>query len=378
MAIEWIKEGKDYVVRFKSEGDFNKKIVIKDGVKGKLELPQDDQDIVIIKSDGLPTYHFAHAVDDHLMGTNLVTRSDEWLPSLPLHINLFLALGFKVPKYAHISPLLKLDEGNKRKLSKRKDPESNAVFLMEEGIPKNAIVDYLMNIANSNFEMWRKQNIKTSFLEFNFELSKMNSAGALFDMVKLLDVSKNYIANLSKEEVFEYVMEWSEKYDKHLYSLLSEDKEKAIKIFGIEREGRTKLRKDISKWSDVKEQNIYMFNSEFAKLKEGYDLIEEKGEENIAEVKNMAKDYISNYLDLNDDKETWFNKIKDLSEKYGYAREVKEYKANPENYKGHVGDVSSFLRVVFTKRNQTPDLYEILNVLGMEEIENRVDMFLKH
>ena len=379
MAIEEVKKGTPYVIRLKSESDFSKKIIIKDLIKGKLELPQDDTDVVIIKGDGLPTYHFAHAIDDHLMGTTVVTRGDEWLPSVALHIGLFIALGFKVPKFGHISPLLKLDEGNKRKLSKRKDPEASASYLIEIGVPVEAVEDYLLNIANANFEMWRKQNPRKDIMEFKFELSKMNASGALFDMVKLLDVSKNHIAYLTKEEILDNVLVWAEKYDNELYELLSRDKEYALKVFGVERpdnfEEKRKLRKDLAKWEDVKEQNIYMFNDKFKELPNTYEFITDRGSEETDNILKLAIDYVENYLDLNDDKNMWFDKIKDISEKYGYAREVKEYKANPEAFKGHVGDVSSFLRVIITKRNQTPDLYEIINILGKEEVEERINQF---
>lgn len=384
MAIEEIKSGKPFVIRYKSNGDFTKKMVIKDLIKGKIELPQDDQDIVIIKGDKLPTYHFAHVIDDHLMGTNLVSRGDEWLPSLPLHIGLFARLGFKVPKYAHFSPLLKLDNGNRRKLSKRKDPEANSSYMVEEGIPIPAVVDYLLNIGNSNYEAWRIQNPKKDSYEFDFQLSKMNVAGALFDMVKLLDVSKNHISNLTNKEVYDEVTKWAKNYDSDFYNLLTRNPEYSKAVFGIERdENRTKKRKDLAKWSEAKEQNIYMFESEFENLI-GYDnlfIINGFKEENSGktEALNLAKiivkDYVENYLDLNDEKDTWFNKIKEIAPKYNFSSEVKEYKNNPENFKGHVGDISSLLRVVFTKRNQTPDLYEILKVLGKENIQNRVRLF---
>ena len=227
--------------------------------------------------------------------------------------------------------------------------------------------------------MWRKQNPRKDIMEFKFELSKMNASGALFDMVKLLDVSKNHIAYLTKKEILNNVLVWAEKYDNELYELLSRDKEYALKVFGIERpdnfEEKRKLRKDLAKWEDVKEQNIYMFNDKFKELPNTYEFITDRGSEETDNILKLAIDYAENYLDLNDDKNMWFDKIKDISEKYGYAREVKEYKANPEAFKGHVGDVSSFLRVIITKRNQTPDLYEIINILGKEEVEERINQF---
>ena len=367
MAAEKIKNGDPYIVRFRSPGNPDKKIKHKDVIKGNIDFPENDQDIVIIKSDGLPTYHFAHAVDDHLMGTTLVTRSDEWVSSIPLHIQLFTELGFKVPKYAHTAPLMKLDGDSKRKLSKRKDPEAAVSYYTEEGIPKEAVKEYLMNIANSNFESWRKGNKEAKLSEFKFDIKKMGVSGALFDMVKLLDVSKGVISRYSGEEVLENVISWSEKYDKELNDLVLRDKDYSLKIFNIERENN-KPRKDIAKWSDVKDCISYMFNDEFKKVKDfEYQKINDSDE-----IKNIISKYITNYYDINDDKQTWFGKMKDLAEKLGYAREVKEYKQNPESYKGHVGDISTVIRITLTGRANTPDLYEIMQVLGEDEIRERL------
>ena len=250
MAIEKIKNGDPYIIRFKSPGNPDKKIKHKDVIKGAVDFPENDQDIVIVKSDGLPTYHFAHAVDDHLMHTTLVIRGDEWLASVPLHLQLFYVLGNKAPRYAHIAPMMKMDGEGKRKLSKRKDPESAVNYYKEEGIPKESVLEYLMNIANSNFEIWRKQNPDKSMYDFDFDLKKMGVSGALFDMVKMLDVSKNVISKLSAQEVYDASLNWANEYDKVLADMLS-DKEYSLKVLGIER-GNAKPRKDIAKWSDVK------------------------------------------------------------------------------------------------------------------------------
>ena len=367
MAIEKIKNGDSYIVRLKSPGNPDKKIKHKDLIKGNIEFPENDQDIVIIKSDGLPTYHFAHAVDDHLMRTNLVIRADEWVASVPLHLQLFYMLGFKAPKYAHIAPIMKEEDGNKRKLSKRKDPEAAVSYYREEGIPKEAVIEYLMNIANSNFEAWKKGNKDKSVDDFNFDIKKMGVSGALFDMVKLLDVSKTVISTYSAEKVLEDVLNWASTYDKDLYELLNRDKEYALKIFGIER-GNVKPRKDIAKWSDVKDSIIYMFDDRFltSNIEYEYQKITDKNE-----IEKIVSTYFDKYYDENDDKQTWFNKMKDLSEELGYAREVKEYKANPDAYKGHVGDISTVIRVKVTGRANTPDLYEILKVLGKESVLKR-------
>jgi len=368
MAIEKIKNGDPYIVRFKSPGNPDKKIRHKDIIKGSIEFPENDQDIVIIKSDGLPTYHFAHAVDDHLMGTTIVTRSDEWVASVPLHLQLFQVLGFKVPKYGHTAPLMKLDGDNsKRKLSKRKDPEAAVSYYTEEGIPKEAVKEYLMNIANSNFEIWRKQNPdKDMMKDFTFELNKMGVSGALFDLVKMQDVSKNVISKFTAEEVYNEAYKWAKRYDPELKEML-DDKEYSLKVLGIER-GNQKPRKDIAKWSDVKYIISYMYDDKFDKNAEKeYQKITDK-----EEIEKIVKTYFDKYYDDSDDKETWFNKIKDLSEEFGYAREVKEYKANPDAYKGHVGDVSTVIRVTLTGRANTPDLYEIMQIIGKERLLKRI------
>lgn len=372
MAAEKIKNGDPYIIRLKSPGNPDKKIKHKDVIKGNIEFPENDQDVIIIKSDGLPTYHFAHAVDDHLMHTTLVIRSDEWVASVPLHLQLFYCLGFKAPKYAHIAPIMKEENGNKRKLSKRKDPEAAVNYYKEEGIPKESVEEYLMNIANSNFEGWRKGNKDKDISEFKFELNKMGVSGALFDMVKLLDVSKGVISRYSGEEVLQNVLKWSKEYDEELYNLINNDREYSLKVFNIER-GNAKPRKDISKWSEVKNSISYMFADEFAKVTEfEYQKVTDENE-----IKTILTEYSNNYFDINDDKDTWFNKMKDLAEKLEYAREVKAYKENPDSYKGHVGDISTVIRVSLTGRANTPDLYEIMQVLGEKEVKSRIENKLK-
>lgn len=366
-AIKRIQNGEKYIIRFKSPGREDRKIQHHDVIKGKVDFPENDQDIVIIKADGLPTYHFAHAVDDHLMHTTHVIRGDEWLSSVPLHLQLFHELGFKAPKYAHIAPIMKNDNGNKRKLSKRKDAEAAVSYYAEEGIPAEAVKEYLMNIANSTFENWRRANPDKSMDEFQLQLNKMSVSGALFDMVKLLDVSKTVISKMSAEEVYENALNWASKYDHELAEILK-DKEYALKVFGIER-GNKKPRKDISKWSDVKENVEYMYNELFEKNQEEYPFQVINDKESIEKILKL---YVEKYYDENDDKQTWFDKIKELSGEMGYAKEVKEFKANPGMYTAHVGDVSTVLRVALTKRTNTPDLYEIMKVLGKEEIERRL------
>lgn len=368
MAYEKIKNGESYIIRFKSMGNETRKIRHHDLIKGNIDFPENDQDIVIIKSDGLPTYHFAHAIDDHLMRVTHVIRGDEWVSSLPLHLELFKALGFKTPKYAHTAAIMKEENGSKRKISKRKDPEAAVSYYHEEGIPSDAVVEYLLNIANSNFENWRRANKDKTVDEFPFELNKMSVSGAVFDIVKLLDVSKNVISTYSAERIYDEAIAWAKRYDSELEELLTRDKEYAIKIFGIER-GNAKPRKDISKWSEIKNSIIYFYDDMFEKDTSEYEWQKITDKE---EIKTILENYVKDYYSYNDDKQTWFDKIKDLAEKLGYAREVKEYKQNPENYKGHVGDISSVIRVALTKRANTPDLYEIMQVMGNEKILARL------
>ena len=363
---EKIKAGVPYVIRFKSTGREDRKIQISDGIKGKITFPEYDIDIVIIKSDGLPTYHFAHMVDDHLMRTTHVIRSDEWLSSVPLHVQLFKEAGFKAPKYCHISPIMKNDNGNKRKLSKRKDPEAAVSYYDELGVPPDAVKEYLLNIANSTFENWRRQNKDANIEDFDFHLNKMSVSGALFDMVKLFDVAKIVISRYSAEKVYNDSYAWAKKYDEELVKLL-ENKDYALKVLGIER-GNAKPRKDIAKWSDLKENISYMYNEEFDKIAE-FDF----GKVTDKELANkISKLYAEKYFDINDDKQTWFDKMKDLAEEVGFAREVKEWKAEPEKWPGHVGDISSVIRSKLTGRLNTPDLYEIIKVLGKDEVLRRL------
>lgn len=371
-AIKRIENGEKYIIRFKSPGREDRKIKHHDVIKGNVDFPENDQDIVIIKADGLPTYHFAHAIDDHLMRTTHVIRGDEWLSSVPLHLQLFHELGFKAPKYAHIAPIMKNDNGNKRKLSKRKDSEAAVSYYDEEGIPEEAVKEYLMNIANSNFENWRRANKEKSIEEFELQLNKMSVSGALFDMVKLLDVGKTVISMFTAEEVYEKSLEWANKYDNELKEML-QDKEYALKIFSIER-GNKKPRKDISKWSEVKENIEYMYDDKFLNKEQEYPYQVINEQEDINKILEL---YLEKYYSENDDKQEWFDKIKELSGKLGYAKEVKEYKANPEAYKAHVGDVSTVIRVALTGRTNTPDMCEIMKVLGKESIEKRLKMAIK-
>ena len=367
--IERIENGDPYIVRLKSPGSASRKIRFKDMIRGNIEFPENVQDIVIIKSDGLPTYHFAHAIDDHLMRTTHVVRGEEWIASIPLHVQLFQVLGFEMPEYIHTPTIMKDDNGSKRKISKRKDPEASAAYYKDNGIPKEAVIDYLMNILNSNFEMWRKENPYAELSEFKVDPHKISSSGALFDLVKLNDVSKNTISFFTAERIYNEGLEWAEEFDKELAELMKKYKDFTINILNIERTG-TKVRKDIAKWSDLRENLEYLYDEVYFEKEKEYEWQNITDKE---EIKNITSEYLNIY-DENDDKDTWFNKIKDVSEKFGYAREVKEYKKNPENFKGHVGDVSSVIRIALTKRRNTPDLYEILKNLGKERIAKRFEI----
>ena len=359
-----IKEGKTWTLRLKSPGDLTKKCYFDDMIKGKIEMPENVQDVVLLKSDGIPTYHFAHAVDDHIMRTTHVIRGDEWMSSCPIHLQLFKCLGFKLPKFAHVSPIMKEENGNKRKLSKRKDPEAAVTFYVEQGYPKESVNEYIMTLMNSNFEDWRKTNKEAPLEAFPFNLKKMSVSGALFDMVKLNDISKNVISLMPAKKVYDYTAAWAKEYDKEFYELLTRDEEYSVNILNIDREG-PKPRKDIACFSEVKDYVSYFFN-EIADLK-----IELP--ENLTS--DMAKEILELYVEEYDgarDKDGWFGHIKEMCEKLGYTPNVKEYKKNPDAYKGHVGDVSTVIRLAVTGRKNTPDLYAIMQILGENEVKTRL------
>ena len=362
-----IANGDEYVVRLKSPGKPDGRISFKDEVKGKVEMPENILDIVLLKKDGTPTYHFAHAVDDHLMHTTHVTRGDEWLSSVPIHLQLFYVLGFKAPKYAHISPIMKEDAetGGKRKLSKRKDPEAAVSFYAEAGYPAGAVNEYLMTIANSNFEDWRRANKTDSIDKFDFKLSKMSKAGALFDMVKLHDISKTYISTMNTDEVFDAVTAWSAEYDKELNSLIMRDTDYAKRIFSIER-GNKKPRKDIGKWSEVKDYIAYFYDELFDGK---YDWAENISKDDIKAILTRYKEIYNHQAPSED----WFPQVQSLAEELGFAKSPKDYKADPDSFMGHAGDVAGVIRVAVTGRLNTPDLYSIMQTLGEDKVKERIN-----
>lgn len=364
---ERIKNGEPYIIRLKSPGDFNKKIVLNDLVRGKIEFPENDLDIVIIKSDGLPLYHFAHLVDDHLMRTTHIIRGDEWISSTPVHLQLFQVFGFKPPKYAHLGTVMKVDEnGTRRKLSKRKDPEAAVSYYHQKGIPVEAVNLYLMTIANTNFEAWWDQNQTLGIDDFKFDFKKMSVSGSLFDLEKLMNISKSYISRLKASEVYTRLLDWAKEFDSEFATILENHKEYATAIFNIEREQK-KPRKDYASFSTIKDCVWYMFDEYFQDhLEYQFGKVQDS-----KEIKLILKTYLEKYYDEKDDKEVWFHKVKDLSQELGYCADMKLYKENPDVYKGSVADVSTVIRVAATTSSMTPDLYEILKLLGKDRIKNR-------
>ena len=362
---EKVEKGIPYVIRLKSKGSFDNKIIVEDCIKGKLEFPENDMDHVLLKSDGIPTYHFAHAVDDTLMGTTHVTRGDEWLSSLPLHMELFHVLGFEPPKYAHLATIQKEEDGKRRKISKRKDPEANVKFYSEQGIPVEAVKIYLLTLANSNFEEWFLANPDKDIEEFKVTFDAMSESGALFDMEKLLNISKNYLSRITAEKFYEELYDWANVYDKNSLSDLENYKDIIIATLNIER-NTEKPRKDYGMYSEVLPNNSYMYG-EFKP--ENYEWQKITDMEEIREILNT---YIENYYDEDDTEEVWFNKMKRLCDSLGYASNMKEYKKNPENFKGNVADVSTVIRVALTGKSRTPNLYDIMKILGIDEIKTRI------
>ena len=365
-----IDSGMSWTLRLKSPGDLEKKCYFDDMIKGKIEMPENVQDVVLLKSDGIPTYHFAHAVDDHLMRTTHVVRGDEWISSVPIHLQLFKVLGFKPPKYAHVSPIMKEENGGRRKLSKRKDPEAAVTYYAEEGYPQESVNEYMMTLANSNFEDWRRMNKTEPIEKFTFNLKKMSVSGALFDIVKLTDVSKNVISVMPAERVFELAYAWAKEYQPQLAELFAQDEAKATAILNIDREGK-KPRKDIAKWSDVLDYVSYMYDETFVP---NYEL-------NGNATPSLAVKVIEEYLkvvNLDDDKDAWFGRMKDICPLVGCTPNVKEYKAEPEKFEGHVGDVSTIIRVALTGRTNTPDLFAITALLGEDTVKARLNSALNH
>ncbi len=353
-----------WVLRFRSTGSIENKIKFTDLIKGNMEITENDIDHVLLKSDGIPTYHFAHAVDDHLMHTTHVVRGDEWLSTLPFHLQLFRALGFKIPKYLHIGPLMKMDGTSKRKLSKRKDPELALTYYKAEGFPILSVYEYVLTILNSNFEEWRRANPDLLASAFPFSYKKMNPAGSLFDYMKLCDVSKNVISRMTAEEAYKEILAWTEEFDKELFVALKADKKKALAILSIGR-GGAKPRKDIATWKEIRSY-LGFFYDQFFKMLD--PMPENVSNEDIVEI---LKRYCNIY-NSDDDSTVWFEKITKLATDLGFAGKPKEYKANPEAFKGHVGDISMVLRIAVTGKAASPDLCSVMSILGKDKVLERL------
>jgi len=370
-AITKIQNGDNYIIRLKSPGNPENRVAFNDLIKGDTSFPENNQDIVIIKADGLPTYHFAHAIDDALMGTTHVIRGEEWLSSLPIHVQLFDVLGFDRPEYAHIPTIMKQDGSSKRKLSKRKDPESAVSYYTEEGYPSVSVIEYLLNIINSNFEEWRMANPGADYHEFPVALDKMSKSGALFDIIKLSDVSKDVICKMKAQEVYELYTAWAKVYDEAMYDLVTGNEPMAKQIFDIDKEG-PKPRKDFAKWADVKEKICYFFDELFAK--EPVESIELPKNMTLEEAQRIIDAYAKAY-NFNTDQETWFNELKAVGVELGYTADRKAFKKEPDAFKGMVSDVAGVVRAALTHRSNTPDLYTIMQIIGEEKVRERLGAF---
>ena len=358
-----LNAGNPWVLRFRSTGSLDNQFKFDDLVKGKLTITENDVDHVLLKSDGIPTYHFAHAVDDHLMRTTHVVRGDEWMATLPFHIQLFKALGFKLPKYVHIGPLMKMDGTTKRKFSKRKDPESALTYYKAEGFPVESVREYLMTLLNSNFEDWRRANADLAVDEFKFSPKKLNPAGSLFDYAKLIDISKNVVSRMDAEEVYELLLAWAQEFDADFGTKLASDREYAVSILAIGRGGK-KPRKDLAVWKDAKDY-MGFFYDEYLQA----PVFDEKfGKDVIADVLNR---FLAVY-DPADDAQSWFEKVKTITNDIGFTTDMKAYKADPTAFPGTVADVSTFLRLAVTGKANSPDLYTVMQILGKERSEARI------
>ena len=352
-----------------ADGDPEKKVAFNDLIKGKLDIPENDEDFVLLKSDGIPTYHFAHAVDDHLMGTTHVIRGEEWLPSLAKHLMLFRYLGFKLPKYMHIAQIMRLDEnGNKKKLSKR-DMGANMDDYSRMGYAPAAVCEYVMTLLNSNYEEWHMQNSDKPYTDFPFNIKKMSNSGCLFDFNKLNDVSKNVLCRMTAEEVYEQVAEWAKENDPELAVPFTADPDYTKAILAIGRGGK-KPRKDFATWTDVKPYLAFFYDDLFQIV----DSYEEKFDK--ADIKKALQSFLA-VFDPADDMNTWFDKIKAIAEDMGYASDMKAYKADPDAFRGNVADVSMFLRVAVTGKLNAPDLYTVMQIIGAQRVNDRIQAMIQ-
>lgn len=381
-SIKRVKAGEKYILRFRSQGSHLRKTSFIDAARGKIEIAENDQDIVLIKADGLPTYHFAHVVDDHFMRTTHVVRGEEWIPSTPIHIELFNAMGFEAPIYVHVPLLLVKDGNSKRKLSKRKDKEAAVSYYLKAGYPTEAVMEYLYTLVNSDYEIWRKKNKDLPRGSFDIKLNKMSSSGSLLDIMKLNDISREYISKMTSREVLDNVLAWSKKYDVEFYDILNRDLDYSLKIFGLERDNATKIRKDIIKWEDVRDNFFYFFNDLYEdSITKGYEFDYETDPQNSRVGRDLAKNVLERYLDVyneNDDKDTWFANVKALAGEMGFCTDMKFYKQNKDKYVGSISDFASIIRVAITNKKNTPDIHSIMKLLGKGEVINRIEMTIKN
>ena len=365
-----VNAGEPYVIRLRSDGsnDDPETITVNDAIRGEIKMPENSMDVVILKATGIPTYHFAHVVDDHLMRTTHVVRGEEWLSSLPIHIELFDKMGWKPPVYCHTAHLMKIGEnGTKRKLSKRKDPELSLDYYRKDGYHPAAVREYLLMLLNSNFEEWRIANPDAPASDFEFSVSKMSNSGALFDLDKLNNVCKDVLVKIPATELAEFMTAWAEEFRPEALHLFKGREDYIAKILDLGRTGK-KPRKDLVCASQIFEFISYFFD-EYFKIEE--DLPERVPKEDAAAILGS---YLETY-DHSDDQSTWFEKIRDIAEKYGYAKKPKDFKKNPDAYKGHVGDVSTVIRLAIVGRSQSPDVWEIQQILGKERTEKRIKEF---
>lgn len=367
-----IKAGKPYVLRLRSQGSPDKEITFVDAIKGEIKLPENIHDIVLLKKDGIPTYHFAHAIDDHLMRTTTVVRGGEWLASAPIHYELFHLLGFKMPAYAHTAHLMKFDEetGGKRKLSKRKDPELSLDYYRKDGYHPYTMKVYLLTLLNSNFEEWHEKFPDKDINEFPFSVEKMNQSGALFDKDKLHNICKNELSKLSEEELYDFLYDWAKENEPENVEKWFGDREKMLQILrlymGV---GAKRRRKDLMYAKQIFELISYFFDGESAEEMDEFKLDEDM-------VSKILKSYLAKY-DHNDDNSVWFNKLKEIADEHGFASDMKAYKANPENFKGNVSDIAEAVRIAVTGRANTPDLWTIVHIMGEEQMKERIKKHIK-
>ncbi len=363
-----IEAGCPWVLRFRSTGSVSNKFKFTDLIKGVIDVSENDKDMVLLKSDGIPTYHFAHAVDDHLMRTTHVVRGDEWLASLPFHIQLFSALGFKLPKYAHIGPLMIMDGASKRKISKRKDPEFGLIYYAQNGFPINSVREYLLTVLNSNFEDWRRANPELPLEKFPFSLKKMNPAGSLFDSAKLSDVSKNVVSKMTADEVYDGLHTWAVEFDPEYAAELDAAPDYAKAIVSIGRGGK-KPRKDYGTWVELKAYTELFYDKYFAVIDDYPETADRD------DIKATLRRFLAVY-DAADDQNTWFDKIKAIADELGYASDMKAYKAEPEKFRGSVADISMFLRVAVTGRLNSPDMFTVMGILGEDRVRARIEKMI--